>query len=287
MQPISRILVPVDFSDRSLEILPYVKTFARHHNSEIILLHVVDPVYVVPETGISAPAIIPMPQWLFEQKAGQLETFAAAELAGLLVRRLIFEGDPETQIAAAAKSEDVGVVAMPTHGRGLFRRFLIGSVTAKVLHDVACPVLTGTHAQERAHANQTDIKRIACAIDLSSYNDAVISAALSLAASFGAKVGIVHVVPRWAPDQRAALSSDLSDQLKELVRGEIARLDGAPLGAEPDISIEEGGITDGVCRFTRSCDADLLIIGRGSHTERLRTNTYAIIRQSPCPVLSI
>ena len=105
---ISRILVPVDFSDRCLGMMPYVKAFSERYSAEVLLLHVVDPVYTIPATGISPPAMIPTPQWLFDQRARQLETFAAADLTGLPVRRLIYEGDPESQIAATAQSPQEG-----------------------------------------------------------------------------------------------------------------------------------------------------------------------------------
>jgi len=45
-----------------------------------------------------------------------------------------------------------------------------------------------------------------------------------------------------------------------------------------------------VCRTAERVQADLLVIGRGSAAGifgRLRTNAYAIIRQSPCPVVSV
>lgn len=287
MQPISPILVPTDFSDRSLGMVPRVKAFSERYDAEVILLHVVDPVYVIPETGISPPAIIPVPRWLFEQKAAQLETFATADLAGLPARRLIYEGDPESQIAATAQSEHVGLVIMPTHGRGIFRRFLIGSVSAKVLHDVDCPVLTGTHAQEHAHTTLAAISNIACAIDLSPESEQILTCAVNLAEVFAATLRIVYVVPRWDPKLRAALSSDLSDQVKEIVKGELAKMRPDPAVQDPEVSIEEGEVTQGVCHFAKCSGADLLIVGRGSHTERLRTNTYDIIRQSPCPVLSV
>jgi nucleotide-binding universal stress UspA family protein len=63
------------------------------------------------------------PQWFFDERSAQLETFAGPALTGLPVRRFIYEGDPESQIAATAQSEHVGLVIMPTHGRGGFRRF--------------------------------------------------------------------------------------------------------------------------------------------------------------------
>jgi hypothetical protein len=45
-----------------------------------------------------------------------------------------------------AANHHVDLVMMPTHGVGTFRSFLVGSVTAKVLHDANCPVWTAAHA---------------------------------------------------------------------------------------------------------------------------------------------
>jgi nucleotide-binding universal stress UspA family protein len=49
-------------------------------------------------------------------------------------------------------------VDLPTHGLGAFRRSLIGSITAKVLHDAECPVWTGVHlAQAPPLGLQSDL----------------------------------------------------------------------------------------------------------------------------------
>ena len=57
------------------------------------------------------------------------------------------EGEAASRIVAFAKSHDIDLIMMPTHGLGPFRRFLIGSITAKVLHDAHCPVWTGVHME--------------------------------------------------------------------------------------------------------------------------------------------
>ena len=54
---------------------------------------------------------------------------------------------------------------MPTHGYGIFRSLLLGSVTAKVLHDAACPVWTGVHVEETPPASAA-FENIMCAVDL-------------------------------------------------------------------------------------------------------------------------
>lgn len=281
MLSISKILVPVDFSDRCLGMMPYVRAFSERYGAEVILLHVVDPVYVIPDTGIAPPAILPKPQWLFNERTAELETFASAEVAGLPVRRLIYEGDPEIQIAATAQEERVDLLIMATHGRGVFRRFLIGSVTAKVLHDVDCAVLTGTHAQEHAHTNPANISNVVCSLGLTQQKERILAAAVSVAEVFAARLRFVHVVPSLDPKLRE--SSDLSDLMKEIVNAEIANISSISGLQDPEVSVEEGELADSVCRFAKASGADLVVIERGSQTGQ----TDAIIRHSPCPVLSI
>ena len=70
------------------------------------------------------------------------------ELNGLAVKRVLVEGNPARAIVRTAHDEKVDLIAMPTHGYGAIRRFLLGSVTSKVLHDSECPIWTGAHLEE-------------------------------------------------------------------------------------------------------------------------------------------
>jgi nucleotide-binding universal stress UspA family protein len=146
MPTIARILVPVDFSEHSLKVMPFVRRLAEKYGSEVILLHVFNPVYVIPETGISGLIEAPLPGQAFKNSGERLESFASAELAGLTVRRLAYEGEPETQIAATAETEDVQLVIVPAPGHSALRDFLLGSITARILEDVRRPVLTAGHS---------------------------------------------------------------------------------------------------------------------------------------------
>ena len=49
-------------------MMPYVKAIAQRYNSEVILLHVVNPVYAIPDPGGSAPALFPVPQRIFKRE---------------------------------------------------------------------------------------------------------------------------------------------------------------------------------------------------------------------------
>src|SRR5207245_2957797 len=54
-------------------------------------------------------------------------------------------GDPAAEITHYAEKNQVDLIMMPTHGYGRFRNMLLGSVTAKVLHDAHCPIWTAAH----------------------------------------------------------------------------------------------------------------------------------------------
>jgi nucleotide-binding universal stress UspA family protein len=293
MTNISRILMPVDFSERCLGMTHYARAIAEKYGAEVILLHVVNPVFVTPEMGMAPPAVIAVPQWLITEKSKLLEEFATDELKGVQVRRLVYEGIPEMQIAELAKSEDVQLVIMPTHGYGVFRRFLIGSVTAKALDDLTCAVFTGVHMEDHAYDRKVEFPVVACALDMKARSTATLLEAAKLAHDFGAKLAVVHVVP---PQNQGATANaaDLKSQLEELVTSELAK---NKLTFEPGCltaCVQTGDIAHGICDFADRIGAKLLVIGRdhgddAAHkaTGRLRTHTYSIIRQAPCPVLSI
>src|SRR5581483_8938570 len=109
------------------------------------------------------------------------------------VQTTLLEGDPAMQIVGFAAREKVGLIVMPTHGYGPFRRFILGSNTAKVLHDAECPVWTGVHLEE-APAAGIPPRRILCAVDLGPQSSKALCWAAGLAASLGAKLTLLHVV---------------------------------------------------------------------------------------------
>jgi nucleotide-binding universal stress UspA family protein len=187
-----------------------------------------------------------------------------------------------------ARDERADIIAMPTHGGGPFRRFILGSNTAKVLHDADCPVWTGVHLEQAPALASIPFHSILCAVDLGPQSSQTLEWAAWLARQFGARLGVVHATagvpdlgddPRWQwrTETRAAAGREM-----------FRLLDG--VGAEADLSIEAGEPAQVICAAAARVAADVLVIGRGSAAGvfgRLRTNAYAIIRQSPCPVVSV
>src|SRR5689334_3068156 len=164
MRPLEKILLPVDFSERSTGAARYAKTLARHFGSELTMLHVLmPPQYEFGAMEIGGSMLTELYTTRAAQARKELETFLADELRDLKVERVVKEGDPARTIVETAHRMDL--IVMPTHGYGQFRRFILGSNTAKVLHDADCPVWTGVHLEEAPAAGAIALERILCAID--------------------------------------------------------------------------------------------------------------------------
>jgi len=295
MLPISRILVPTDFSDRCRGMLPYVKALAQKHGAGVILLHVVDPFYTIPPTGFSAAVVIPVSPSVMAEREKLLGEFGTSELEGLKVSRFVQKGDPATEIGAVVQEENVSLIAMPTHGYGALRRLLLGSVTSKVLHDAACPVLTGVHSKDPAALRAVRFSNVLCAIDLGPQSADVLIWASQLAADFKATLAIVHSIASLDAGIPYAPSPQFRLELEEAARKEIERLQIETKTESAASHILGGEPARAVSALAESSGADVLVVGRGPSDPssprfsgaRLPRNAYAIIRQSPCPVISL
>jgi hypothetical protein len=99
----------------------------------------------------------------------------------------------------------------------------------------------------------------------------------------------VHAVVVDETRPEKYLEADLTAALMKMSRGEIADIQ-QHAGTSLEVSVEAGAVSRVVGDAAKEFDADLLVSGRGKmHATfgRLRSNGYAIIRDSPCPVLSI
>lgn len=288
MRSLARVLLPVDFSERSLGAARYARVLAAHFGSQLILLHALPPpAYEFGALEIGGSMLNELYLCRSVQAENELKGFLVDELAGLDVRRVVVEGDPARKIVEFAHNEQVGLIVMPTHGYGQFRRFILGSITAKVLHDADCPVWTGVHMEDAA-PEAGALGRIACAIDLGPQSLKALEWAAGIAREFGAALTIVHVATcaQAPPEPGAAWRSELETGIRE----GIARLQEQAGAREAEVVVRPGDPPKTVCSEARQIRADLLVIGRGSaggRFGRLRANAYAIIRQSPCPVVSV
>jgi nucleotide-binding universal stress UspA family protein len=289
---ISRILMPVAFSAQCRGAVRYAAALARHFHAEVLLLNVVErliPATASPEAMAYSTASETQPERL-EQARLQLEKFFGDELQDTAVTRMVMEGDPPREIVRYSAAERIDLIVMPTHGYGPFRRFLLGSVTAKVLHDAACPVWTGPHLEQAPMPDSIRFERVLCALDLGPHSSAVLAWAADFAREYRARLHILHLLPTTTTYMSGFyFDPEWGELLAKAARDQIARLQDE-LGTAAEVTVEVGDIPDAVSAAANRLGADLLVIGRGRHAGllgRLRTSAYAILRESPCPVAAI
>jgi len=125
----TKILVPLDGSSFSEQILPYARVFAETCGIPLELLRVNDP-------DIRPPFWPPLPGKEY------LKQVAGRYLQGLLRIDYVEEsGKPAQVIVERAKSDPACLIAMATHGLSGARRWLLGSVASQVAHTTINPLL--------------------------------------------------------------------------------------------------------------------------------------------------
>lgn len=288
MAMIEKILYPIDFSPSCTAMAPYVKRAAVMLGAKVSLVHVVNfasyngfELYLRPISEVSEEHL--------NIGRKRLDLFLEAEFPLAQCPRILASGDAATQIAQVARDGGFDLIIMPTHS-GIFRQMLLGSTTAKVLNDADCPVLTSRHAQTIA-PRPLEHRKWLCAIGLSSSSERVLRFASQLAAQARGKLSIIHAVQTGDPDLPIQL--DLREQVhlaeRQQASRRIAELQRI-VGSEAPVRVVVGPVKEALLEAARRSDADVLMIGRspqpGAHG-RMRDLTYAMIRDSPFPVLSI
>jgi len=278
MPKIKKVLFPVDFSERCFGAARYVEALAGRFEAELLLLHVVE---------FGDRALIPQ---LEQTRKHQLDEFLEDELKHYTTKRLCLLGDPAVKIVETVRSWEPDLVMMPTFGVGFYRRMLLGSVTTKILHDVECPVWTDVHAEQAPPLEKIVCSRVLCAVGLDQRSSCVLKWAQFLADEYQAKLSIVHAVPAavtagptYALDQEYAsyLAQDAAKRIEDLQQS---------AGSKAAAIIAAGSPVEVVTKAAHEFGADLLILGRhgrGGPLGHLRQNAYSILRDSPCPAISI
>ncbi|HEY7336458.1 MAG TPA: universal stress protein [Bryobacteraceae bacterium] len=286
MLPFRKILYPIDYSEPCGAIVPYVREAVHRFSAELTLVHAYGPEALASSARpIGDPELPVEARDLDEQR---LRQFAQKAFPGQHVESIVEIGEAGSVIDRVVQREGADLVMLATHGRGPVRRLLLGSVTAKILHDLSAAVWTGTGRILTGHTPAIPYKSILCAVDETDEAEAALHAAASLANAYGAKLHIVHVVELPPP----SFEFDFGRYEKELTEAAKARLRElkAALGIDAPHAVIAARVADGVREEAVRTGADLIVTGRGRSQRAFNTilsRLYPIVRHAPCPVLSI
>jgi nucleotide-binding universal stress UspA family protein len=291
MLSIQRILVPVVLTDTSRHVMHQAAWLARRFHAETILLHVVPPLSYPAGALESGDEITArdLHARIVQRAQKDLDRALPPEFDGIAVTRVLLRGDPAQEIVKTARDRNADLIVMSTHGHGAFYRMLLGSDTAKVLHESHCPVWTGAHLEETP-TREFSIRHVLCSVDLSPRSSHTASLAAELATAVGATLTLVHIttsVEVWGPG-----GSHVDPVWKETIRGnairEIAKLQ-QDIGTKAEVIIDSGNVPELLSRAAGQTNADVLVIGHSPGRSHLGDNGegYGIIRESGIPVLSV
>jgi nucleotide-binding universal stress UspA family protein len=291
---LKKILLPVDLSGAKPRLAQQAAFVARHFAADIVLLHVMHSASYPAALLQSARAALKGEHDDFEHELMrsvqvQLESTLSDELEGISVKRLLARGDVASQIEQTALDEGVDLIMMPTHSHDVTYRFLIGSVTAKVLHRSPSPLWTDAYIPSDS-SYRFSVQRLLCAIELGAHSAHTLMAAHQIAAAFDAQLTLVHVTPSvetYGPGGSVPVPG-WREELYAGARSELERLQ-QQAGTHYQIIIDSGNVPEALNRAAQATRADVLVLGRLPAGGHLGANGagYALVRDSVVPVLSI
>lgn len=288
MLALKHILFPVDFSERCEKAAPFVDAMAKRFGAKLTLLSTIQPLVYGGLIEPSGPMTL-QPDLLIAGLESRLNRAFPERFQGVAVERVVQLGDPALCVAEFVKNHSVDLVMLPTHGYGPFRRLLLGSVAAKILHDVKRPVWTDAHLEDPDVATHVEIKHVLCAVDRSADTARVMLWANDFAKAAGATLSLFHAVPgveAW-PDRQ--FDREFEEELSKQAHTAIETIQ-RENAVDAPLVVKAGDVGQLIHEEVRSQGANLVVIGRHSDHGafgRLLAHAYDIIRQAHCPVISV
>ncbi|HEY7304869.1 MAG TPA: universal stress protein [Bryobacteraceae bacterium] len=285
------ILFPVDFSKPCQDAASWVNAMAELFQAKVTLLSVIEiPSILCSESGGTLRFGAVSSEDIEHFCRGQLEAFRTNHFLDARAEIVQAEGDPATVIGRHVEANSVDLIMMPTRGHGPFRPGLLGSVTAKVLHDVKCSVWTTSHS-ETLSPDPLRCDTILCSVDAlesAESTASLIRSAAALAERFKARLALVHATPSHSElaDEAAGIPARSAEAQ---IRANAARLQ-EMAGVKASVCIKHGSVEALIRSAVREYRAGLVVIGRGhlaDEKDLFRSHVYWIVRASPCPVLSV
>ena len=276
------ILVPTDFSDVSLRALEYAKALAARENSEILLVHVNQPVN---------PVIPPEAAWIdeseiFERQQEQLDQSAAVlRSEGFRAESLSLTGDLQDEVFSAAKQHKVDLIVLGTHGDRGLERFLAGSDAEVVLRHALCPVVALGPAVPGSRHAAWPPREVLCVTDLDPRSAGIAAFAYLLARHHEAQFVLFHAdSPR---DQQGLSWAAFDRAFREHVH--------VPEGLEGHLSFRTWLVNAAagtrIVDLAKERGSDLIVMGARAAssiaTHLPRGTTPKVLGEAPCPVMTL
>lgn len=246
------IIVPLDGSDASRQVLPYARSIAKTVGATLHLIGVLEPLNRVDNLSrmgsgaqnapMSQSELVLSEDWralvggLRREARDRLD--AAAEETrsrGIETTVDLMEGEAAEQIIAAGNRAGESLIAMSTHGRSGIGRWMLGSVTDKVVKHTSTPVLI-IRAQREEPPDDVALSKVVLPLDGSELAERAIPHAVAFANAFGAGITILRsssptaygfgYADYYAAQTYTDISSEVLSDVRDYVTSAVGRIQG-------------------------------------------------------------
>jgi nucleotide-binding universal stress UspA family protein len=214
---INHILVPLDGSPLAEGVLPHVAAMAPVTNARVTLLHVLQQ----PHNGRENSIVDPVEWHLQKQKAEKYFEEIANRLkeAGVLgVEPVILEGSPAGSVIDFARSNNVDLIALSTHGNSGLSGWNVSSVVQKILlRSYKSILLVRAYLSSATMTTKVRYKRLFVALDCSVRSEFVLPFAINLAQYHKSQLILETVIEKPRLINRLPPSEEIAELSRQLV----------------------------------------------------------------------
>lgn len=280
-----KILFPTDGSEPAESVLEYALAIASEHEATIHVLNVAD----TDQNNLGGLRDDVLDALEREGETIVEEATRRAAERGVSAVSEVVRGDPHGAIVDYSEQADIDCIVMPTHGRRGLQRFLLGSVTERVINTASVPVIAVNPDRDRPLTYPP--QRILVPTDGSRGAELALTHGIEAATATGATLHLLHVVETGSlgPDARSALKEgESTDRANEGIDAASKRAAEASL--EPVTGVVAHGEPSKVIHdYITENSIDLAVLGTQGRTDFSRYVlggvSAKLVRTSPVPVM--
>src|SRR5215510_13277577 len=288
------VLCPVDYSDQSRQALLWASMIAEYRGRSLTVLSVVEPL-LAQAAEIQAGVDVAR-----TDAESALREFVETTLPERVrqashVRMELAVGDASEVILQTAQRLKTDLIVMGTHGRGGFRKLLLGSTTEHVLRKTECPVLAVPRGAVSAPAVEhpgVQLKTILLATDFRQSAMAATQWAADLASELDVRLVIAHVVePVTMPPRWQALAADFEGDRVASGQQMLTKLAANLRDTHNEIVVSIGQPADYIASLAIESGAGLVVMGLADRDEseprKPGSTAYRVLRIAHAAVVVV
>ncbi len=314
------IMCAIDFSGFAPLILSYGKSLAQNFEADIAMCHIVADTVMLSSHAQAGFASEEVTAQRMEDAKSNLVRMA--EQADINAIPLVSQGHAADEITRLARENKIDLVIAATHGGSGIKRFLVGSVTDRLVKTLDCPLLV-LHSSKTTGTGSAKLplKKILVGCDFSEDSGLALDHALSLAQEFEAELHLVHVIkphkqvelgradyiklqegdyPGWDRSDFLKLQKNAADEEWERRQNLLTRLERQLSHLVPEesrnwctpvVSLCQGEPYTELLQYAADHHMDMIVLGVHGHSllEKflVGSTTDRVISRADCPVMAV